>query len=224
MEIDQDKISRVNRSKNHAKMFYNKISKCYDLFFHKFEKKYTESGISELSPKRGETILEIGFGAGHGIIQIAKMVDERGKVYGIDISDRMLKIAQLKAEQAKLSDRIVLVCDDASKLHFSDGMFDAIFMSFTLELFDNPEIPVVLNECRRVLKKNGRIVIVSLSRRNVNFAVKLYEWLHNKFPGIIDCRPIYLKEIISQNGFSIINFKAMSMFCLPVDIILALKA
>jgi demethylmenaquinone methyltransferase/2-methoxy-6-polyprenyl-1,4-benzoquinol methylase len=157
-------------------------------------------------------ILEIGCGTGHGILQLARAVGESGKVYGIDISEGMLEVSKNRIEKQIMSKRVELICEDACDVHLAHDTFDAIFMSFTIELFAMQD---------RILKGNGRIVVVSLSRRKVNSAVRIYEWLHSKVPDIVDCRPIYVVETITQCGFTIVEVKKMILFGLPVDIVLA---
>jgi demethylmenaquinone methyltransferase/2-methoxy-6-polyprenyl-1,4-benzoquinol methylase len=58
----------------------------------------------------------------------------------------MCNITQSKVEKAGFSERVQLICGDALQLPFSESSFNAIFMSFTLELFDTPEIPEVLKD------------------------------------------------------------------------------
>ncbi len=136
----------------------------------------------------------------------------------------MLDVAQVRLGKAGLSDRVDLQCTDAANLPFEDNFFDAIYCCFTLELFDTPEIPVVLEECWRVLEVNGRISIVALTKRErIGTAVKLYEWVHRKIPKYVDCRPIYPRQAVKDAGFQIESVTEMSMFRLPVDIVLARK-
>ncbi len=215
-------ISRVTRTKEEAGETYNKLSKWYDLLAGYWERKPRDIGLRMLGVKEGEKVLEIGFGTGRAIISLAESVGNSGRVYGIDISSGMHEVAGSAIMKADLSERVEFICGDAIELSFETNFFDAIFMSFTLELFDTPEIPIVLQECNRVLKKNGRICVVAMSKRGkAGLMMKIYEWAHEKFPKYIDCRPIFVEEALKNAGCKIISIKKMSLWRLPVEIVLA---
>ena len=215
-------ILRVTRSKDEARRNYNRFSGWYDALAGGSEKKLRKIGLRKLLVKEGETVLEIGFGTGHCILELAGSVGDSGRVCGIDISGRMLEITESRVRKAGLEKRVQLECKDALNLDFAESSFDAVFMSFALELFDTPELEPLLRQCRRVLKKDGRMCVVAMSRRGKQTAMtKLYEWAHAAFPGFVDCRPIYAEEIIRASGFEIIEVTALSIWGLPVEIVLA---
>ncbi|AXV37531.1 MAG: 2-heptaprenyl-1,4-naphthoquinone methyltransferase [Methanobacterium sp. BRmetb2] len=223
MTSEKPEISRVNRSREDARTSYNKMSKWYDTIA-KPEKKYIEIGLKNLAVKEGENVLEIGFGTGDALINLSQSVGDSGKVYGIDISEGMLEVTKSKLEKEGLLERTRLVLGDAFKLPFDDEFFDVLFMSFTLELFDTPEIPELLAECKRVLKIGGRIGVVAISEKDVdNVMTKLYKWAHMKFPSYVDCRPIYTKQELEKSGFTIMRLDDFSMWELPVDVVVAKK-
>ena len=220
-DSSQEKISRVYRSKNDAEKTYTKMSRTYDLFAGTFEAKYTAIALKHLNIKAGEHVLEIGYGTGQSLKQMAKLLGETGKIYGIDISSGMLKVAEKRLKKPNLLNRVELKCGDAVSLPYKVDKFDAVFMSFTLELFDTPEIPIVLNEIKRVLKPQGRLGLVSMSKVDAALVmVKLYEWAHRKFPKYADCRPIYVGQSVEDTGFKIQYKEIKKLFGLPVEIII----
>jgi ubiquinone/menaquinone biosynthesis C-methylase UbiE len=222
MAEGEHEISRVTRSKEEAKASYDKMSKWYDMLAGLAERKYRYAGLKKLGAREGEMVLEIGFGTGHCILALAQSVGNSGKVYGIDISEGMFNITRSRVREAGLSERVELKCGDAATLPFETNFFDAVFTSFTLELFDTPEIPTVLHECRRVLRSGGRICVVAMSKKGeTNVIMRLYEWAYLKLPNYVDCRPIFVQEALEEAGFQVLDVTELTMFGLPVEIVVA---
>jgi ubiquinone/menaquinone biosynthesis C-methylase UbiE len=219
-----DEISRVTRSKAEAQATYDRISGWYDLLEGIWEKKSKDLGLQKLKVGEGERVLEIGSGTGYGLLALARSAGESGKVYGIDLSSRMLHLTRKKMIKKGVENHVVLVQGDALQLPFKSALFDVLFMSYTLELFDTPEIPQLLSECMRVLRKSGHICVISLSKAGRSSRMRnLYEWGHRKFPRLLDCRPIFVQSSLSHAGFHITDTVILSLMGLPVEVVLADK-
>jgi demethylmenaquinone methyltransferase/2-methoxy-6-polyprenyl-1,4-benzoquinol methylase len=218
-------ILPVTRTKDEAKRFYDRISRVYDYIATAFEQKYAKMALERLSVKEGETVLEIGFGPGHCLKRIAESVGKTGKTYGVDISSGMLEVTGRRLDKAGLIDNVELHCGDALSLPYGDHNFDAVFMSYTLELFDTPEIPKLLEEVKRVLKPGGRLGVASMSKENgKSTMLRLYEWAHKKWPKYVDCRPIYVGQSLRDADYEITWKQKVRLFRLPGEIVIAVKA
>jgi len=214
----------VRRTTEQARRLYDRLSGLYDLLVGPFEGPHREAGLRLLAPAAGEVMLEIGCGAGHALLATALAVGPTGHVYGIDISPRMLEITRKRLIHAGVAGRALLLHGDARRLPVGQGQLDGVFMSFTLELFDTPDIPVVLGECLRALRPGGRLCVVSLSRcEKPTLMTRLYEWLHQRFPQYCDCRPIYVCQAIESAGFQPSHVRQSSLLGLRIETVLALK-
>jgi len=220
--VDLD-FADVNRSKSDARSLYNRISPYYDTLAAS-EKKFIKTGLQMLDTKPGDRILEIGSGTGFALLEIARQLSGRGHAYGIDISPGMIGVAQEKIRQNKRGEIVSLIQDDAKNLPFKSQSMNGVFMSFTLELFHTQEIPRVLKECHRVIKRDGRMCVVSLSKGQTKSIIsQVYEWLHNKYPKLLDCRPIPVGALLKAHGYQIQKKIDTAMWGLPVSINLVVK-
>jgi ubiquinone/menaquinone biosynthesis C-methylase UbiE len=66
---------------------------------------------------------------------------------GFDLSNGMLEVTLFRVNKLDIGEQVILVCGDALQLPFLTESFDKILISFILELFDTPAIPLVLTEC-----------------------------------------------------------------------------
>jgi len=65
-------------------------------------------------------------------------------------------------------------------------------------------------------------VVAITKERNEGFAVAAYEWTHQHFPNLLDCRPIFVRRALEDAGFSIRSATITNMW-VPVEVVVATK-
>ena len=216
---DQPGVLPACQTREQTRTFYDRISGVYDLLAERSEAPIRRKGLDLLAALSGERVLEVGCGTGHCLASLARAVGPAGRLYGIELSEGMLRRAKSHLEREDLANRAVLQCGDAVCLPYADAAVDAVFMSFTLELFDTPEIRNVLLECRRVLRPQGRIVVVGMSKAyGEGPLLRIFQWTHRHFPGVMGCRPIYVRRAIEAAGF-VVQQATVTRMWIPVEIV-----
>lgn len=110
--------------------------------------------------KPGQTVLDLGCGAGLDLLIAAEKVGVEGRVIGVDVSAEMLKRAKTNAERAGLADRIELREGQIEHLPVDDASIDWIISNCVVNL--SPDKAKVFQEIHRVLKPGGKALIADL--------------------------------------------------------------
>jgi phosphatidylethanolamine/phosphatidyl-N-methylethanolamine N-methyltransferase len=110
---------------------------------------------AELAAAAGPDILEVGVGTG----LVLPHYPPHCRVTGIDLSEHMIAKAREKVERRTFTHVKALRVMNAQHLDFADRSFDAVCLPFVVTLIPEPE--KALDECARVLKPGGEIIIAS---------------------------------------------------------------
>jgi len=212
--------SHTDHDHEATRRFYDRISGAYDLISDAGEAAARRRGIELLAVRPGERVAEIGYGTGHALEALALAVGPTGRVAGIDISDGMRREADRRLERAALTERVELQVGVAPPLPWPDDEFDAVFMSFTLELFPDDVIPALLGEVARVLRPAGRLGVVAMAEpppgHRLNPLERAYRFMHQHFPHIVDCRPLEVADTLTAGGFKVAESASFDIWTLPV--------
>lgn len=115
--------------------------------------------VNLLDVQPDDHILEIGFGAGFAIQEVAKRLVS-GQVSGIDFSGAMVQAASRRSAEAIRAERVKLIEGDAARLPFPDNQFDKAFSIHSIYFW--PDARTALKHILRVLKPGGMLAVTFL--------------------------------------------------------------
>lgn len=149
-----------------SKMFDN-IAQHYDFLNHflslGIDKIWRRKMISELQMLNPQLVLDVATGTGDVAINTIKQLKINDlHIVGLDISPQMLNVGINKIHTEGLSDRIEMMVGDSENLPFDSNKFDAITVAYGVRNFENLERG--LSEMQRVLKPNGKLVVLEFSK------------------------------------------------------------
>ena len=122
---------------------------------------WRKKAIQQIRQDKPQVILDIATGTADVAIEMAKSLDAE-KITGLDLSNEMLEIGRKKVKKRNLQTVIELIQGDSENLPFEDNTFDAITVAFGVRNFENLEAG--LSEMQRVLKPDGKLVVLEFSR------------------------------------------------------------
>jgi ubiquinone/menaquinone biosynthesis C-methylase UbiE len=166
--------------------------------------------------KTGNTVLDLGSGAGNDCFVARTIVGEKGKVYGLDFTEKMLEKANHNLQKTGFKN-IEFVKGDIENIPMQDNIIDVVISNCVLNLV--PDKEKAFSEIHRVLKNGGHFCVSDVVLRG-NLPEKLKkdaEMYAGCVSGAID-KDEYL-NIIEKTGFLNISVKKEKEIILPDEIL-----
>ena len=137
---------------------YNILAPIYPVFEWIFAlpRGIRQKTVDALKLRKGEVALEIGCGTGRNLLFLTKAVGEKGKVYGIDVSENMLKRAKDLKELNKWKN-IELICGDAAEFKAPEKLNGVLFSLSYATMTHGREL---LRNAWKQIAPGGRVVIM----------------------------------------------------------------
>jgi ubiquinone/menaquinone biosynthesis C-methylase UbiE len=159
--------------------------------------------------KKGETVLDLGSGGGIDVFISSKYVGQEGKVYGLDMTDEMLNLANKNKEKMGVSN-VEFIKGYIEDIPLENEAVDVITSNCVINLCESKED--ALREAYRVLKKGGRLAIADIVQlKSVSEDIKrsVEMWV-GCIAGALDIK-VY-EDILKKVGFKEIEITPVNIY------------
>lgn len=193
------------QDKNKEQFFWDECAKrrIYAAFDKDEYDRYFNQFLGDIKNKK---VVDIGCASGISAILLAL---KGANVLGVDISPELIKQAVELAKESNA--RAEFKVGDAEKMDLPDGSMDAVFFGGVIHHF--PEKTRLIDECRRVLKKGGKLLAIEPNRNDffqrINWKIARKRNLLSVNEDLIN--PLGLKKIMEQQGFGNIQIVTFRM-------------
>lgn len=165
-----------------------------------FEVEHHAEALRLANVQEGQRVLDVACGTGRGTVGLARAVGAEGRVDALDLSEAMLSQARAKIEKLGLNERVYFKQGNAKELPYPDNTFDLVYNGYMFDLIPLDGFMPILKEMRRVLKPDGKLVLLNMSKpdERKTFFEKVYE----KGWAVMPCRPVLMSAYLEPAGFT----------------------
>jgi SAM-dependent methyltransferase len=173
-------------------------------------------GLTHVNIEPDYVILDVGCGGGKTVSRLAHRA-VRGKVFGIDYSAEMVKYSQKVNKKLITENHVEIHEGSVEKTGFPDNFFDLVTAIETYYFW--PSLPTALREIKRVLKPDGRLLLVNEMVKDGVYDLENAKMIEKSQVRLVPLEEI--RQIMESVGFS--NVQVFTKAESPWNAVLAQK-
>lgn len=205
---------------------YSRTAAFYDQVVAEHQAAAKLIALELIGRRPGEAFLEVAIGTGWAFTRALQATGPQ-QAWGMEVAAGMLDVARDRLAR-DLPQMPALLLGDSGRLPFRDASFDCLLCTYTLECMPADLIDATLDEMRRVLKPDGRLVLADLTDGEDEDAAMTEEWKagFSRDPEFFGgARPVRLRALVEARGYRVVDRRYSGHGASwPSEIVLAAKA